>query len=162
MERIYVKNIRKIIKNKKEIQDKLNVKLDIKKNYVEISGKKIDEYIATKIFEAIDLGFSVPQALILTDENYMFEKINIKELSHKNPRVVRGRIIGTHRKTLDTIEKISNCKLVLHDNILGIIGNTEDMHSTIQAVYSLIRGSKQSNVYKYLEKQRKRNKLIFL
>ncbi|GAF98139.1 unnamed protein product, partial [marine sediment metagenome] len=45
------------------------------------------------------------------------------------------------------------------DNEIGIIGDTEDIEEAIQAVTSLIQGSKQSNVYTHAEKEMKKKRL---
>ncbi len=162
MRTILTENPRKIKKNKELLEKSLKVEIEIKGKKAEISGKELNEYVAERVLEAINLGFKIPDALLLTDEEFMFETINIKDLSKKNPRRIRGRIIGTKRKTMDTLEELTNCKLVLKDNTVGIIGNAEDIESAMQALNSLIKGSKQSNVYKYLEKQRKNKKLNLL
>ena len=148
----------KIRKNKKMLEEKLNIKIDIKKDRIELSGGELDEFVAEKVFEALELGFSINSALLLVDEEYMFETINIKDLSRKNPQVIRGRIIGTHGKTIDNLEELSDCKIVLKNNTAGIIGRAEDIERAMQALTSLIKGSKQSNVYHYLERLRKKKK----
>jgi rRNA processing protein Krr1/Pno1 len=152
MEVMKIENIRKISKNKKTLEKELKVKIFIKGRNIEFSGKEIDEFVAEKVLEALNLGFSVPVALMLKDEQIMFETLNIRSLSNKDPKIVRGRVIGTKRKTLDTIEQLSDCKIVLHENTVGIIANAEDMQYVLQALTSLIKGAKQSNIYKYLEK----------
>jgi KH domain-containing protein len=152
MKTLQIENISRILINKKELETKLKVELDLKANNLVIKGDSLDEYIAERVIQAIELGFSTKTALILLDEDYMLETISIKDLSKKNPRVIRARIIGTKRKTLDTIEEISNCDIVLHDNTIGVIGHSDDIKGAMQALMNLVKGTKPANVYSYLEK----------
>ena len=126
-----------------------------------ISGEELNEYIFLRVFEAIEMGFSISDALLLSNEHYIFEKINIKDVSRrKDLSQVRARVIGTFGKTLKTMCGLSNCEIVLHDNLVGVIGKADDIEFALTAMKSLIRGSKQANVYSYLEKSKKLEKGI--
>lgn len=161
MKTFTINNIRKVLQNKKELEEKLKIKISATNNMLTIQGEELDEFITEKVFEAIDLGFSFKTALVLTDEDYMFETINIRSLN-RNPKVARARIIGTKRKTLDTIEELTKCKLVLHENKVGIIGNNEDVRHCLTAVTNIVRGTKQANAYKFLEIVRRHKKPFIL
>lgn len=152
MEHLIIRSVRKILANKAELEKKLKVKIELKGKNLIFDGDEVDEFVAEKVIDAMDLGFSLRVALFLLDEDYMFEKVRIKELSKKNPSVIRARIIGTRRKTLDTIEEITSCNIVLHENIVGIIGHVEDIKGAMQAILNLVKGAKNSNVYAYLER----------
>ena len=67
---------------------------------------------------------------------------------------VRARIIGKAGKTLKTLTDLSECYFELKDNFVGIMGAPEFMKNAQESVISIIRGSKQGNVYKFLEKNR--------
>ena len=155
MPQIYIEEPRKLIQNKKEIEKILNIKFSIKNNIISIEAKAEDEFIATKVIEAINLGFKVPDALLLKDEEYTFQRINIKDLTkRKDLKRVRGRVIGTKGKALDTIEALTDCILSIHDNSIGIIGRTEDIKKAADALKRIIQGSEHSSVYSSLERQR--------
>lgn len=155
MRTIYTENKRKILQNRAVIEKKLGVEINFEKNNMIISGEELNEYIFLRVFEAIELGFTIAEALLLVDENYVFEKINIKDISRrKNLAEVRARVIGTFGRTLKTMCELSKCEVVLHDNIVGVIGKAEDIEFALTAMKSLIRGSKQANVYSYLEKSK--------
>ena len=155
MKSIMVNTPGKIIKNKKKLEEKLFVSINIFGKKATIAGKEFDEYVALKILEAISLGFKISEALLLLDEEYIFEKLNIKEISRrKNLSEVRARCIGTNGRTLDTLERLSDCFITLHDNTIGIIGHVDEIKDITNAIKSLIQGSKQSSVYSYLEKSR--------
>ena len=149
--------IRIILRNKKRLERKLKVILTIKGNEIEIEGKEVNIFLTNQVLEAIDKNFSVKTALLLTNEDYVFEEINIKSINKKKSlSSIKSRLIGTKGKTLKTISNIANCHLALNDNIISIIGPAESIKETTQAINSLIHGSKQSNVYSYLERTRRK------
>jgi len=158
-EQLYSESTRKILKNKKHIENALKVKLSLKKGIFLIEGKPEDELIAEEVIEAMSLGFSVNQALDLKNEEFSFQKIPIKAISHRNDlSQVRARIIGTHGKALKNLEFLSGCDIVVHENYVGIIGHNEDVKKAVYALRKLIAGSKHANVYGYLEDENAKQK----
>jgi len=156
MKTFVLNNARKILKEKEKIEKKLDIKIYVKGKKIEIKGTEINEYLAGWILEALEAGFPIEDAFLLTEQDCMLEKILIKNLTKReNLTQVRARIIGKKRKTLDLIEELSDCLITLHDNIVYIIGRTDDIKKAINAITKIIHGSKQSSVYAYLEKQRK-------
>lgn len=138
----------------KELEKKLEVKISRKGREITIEGSPEKEYFAEKVIQAIDFGFELNDALMLTDEEYLFEVINIKDHTKKDDlERVRGRIIGTQRKTLDTLTSLTDCEFQLKDNKVAIIGPFERVESAQEAIINLIKGTKQANVYARLEKQ---------
>jgi len=153
METIQIESAGKIRRNKPTIEKKLNVKITIQGRKVEIEGNPVEEYEASLILDALDFGFSLKDALKLTDENVIFRKLPIKQFTtRKNLEEVRGRIIGTEGKTKRVIEEVSGCAVVLHQNTIGVIGPAENIEEATTALQKLIKGSKQTNVYRFLER----------
>ena len=72
-----------------------------------------------------------------------------------------SRFLVWHASTIETPAKCSltNCEISLKDNKIGIIGNTENMEEAIQALTSLVQGSKQGNVYSRVEREEKRKRM---
>ncbi|MDD5192733.1 MAG: hypothetical protein PHH54_07290 [Candidatus Nanoarchaeia archaeon] len=160
MQETYVEPVGKIVQNKKKLESELNVKITNKGKNVFISGKPEDEFIALKVMEAIDLGFSVERALFLKNPEILLQIINIKNVTKKhNLEAIRARIIGTQGKTLKTVNNLTNCLISLKDNQVGVIGDYEYIADAVQAMTSLARGSKQSHVYARLEREKKRKRL---
>ncbi len=160
MQETYVENIGKVISNKKKIESELKVKITNKGKLVFINGKAEDEFIALKVMEAIDLGFSIERALLLKNPEILLQIINIKNITKKhNLEAIRARIIGTRGKTLKTVNNLTNCLISLKDNQVGVIGDYEYIRDAIQAMTSLARGSKQSHVYARLEREKKKKRL---
>jgi len=137
----------------------LKVKITIKNNEVSIEGESVDKYEASIVLEAVEFGFPVETSLLLKDPEFILTKMVIKDFTNrKDSSVVKGRLIGTHGKTKNTIEKISDCKIIIKDNEVGVIGHAEDIGYATTAIANLIKGSKQSNVYNYLERINKEKK----
>jgi len=94
-------------------------------------------------------------ALLIKKEEYLFEILNIKDYtSKKDLKTVRARIIGRGGKTLKTLATLSECFFELKDNNVGIVGSPENIEKAQNAIISIIQGSRQANVYSYLEKHR--------
>ncbi len=157
---IYIESIRKVMDNQYKLQKELQVKITNKGKNVFVDGEGDKEFIALNVLEALGLGFSIDNALLLKDEGIIFQILNIKDLTkRKDLREVKARIIGTYRKTLDNLENLSGCAICLHENKVGIIGRADCIGDAIIALKSLIQGSKQGNVYARLERERKKKRL---
>ncbi len=152
MEEIYVSDTREVVKNKSKLEKELGVKISVDGKKILIEGGGVEEYEAKLVFGAIDFGFTVRQALSLKDEEMMFRKIHIKDYTRRKLEDVRARIIGTKGKAKRTMEEISNCKILIKENEVGVIGYAEDVENVITAITHVIKGSKQSNMYAYLER----------
>ena len=158
METIYVAKIRDLIKKKEQVETVLNVKLEIIGRKVTVTGASLDEFVACNVFDAISFGFTVNQALLLKDEEIIFKKIHIRSHKKRNLADLKSRLIGTKGKTRRTLEAISNCKIVVGESDVGIIGDVESVEHVETAIVSLIKGSKQANMYMYLEKMNAKKK----
>ena len=160
MQEIYIENIKPVIFNKNKLEKELDVKITNKGKLVFVDGDGDKEYVALKVLEAINLDFSVPRALLLKDENIIIQTIHIKDLTkRKDLKVIKSRIIGTRGKTLKNLYHLTDCLISLKDNEIGIIGEAECIEHSIQAITSLIKGSKQANVYARLEREKKNRRL---
>ncbi len=154
MVQIYCEFPRKVMQNKRLIEEKLKVKISGKGHILFLEGYAETEYLANQFVEAINMGFTTTKALSVVEEDFIFEKINIKSITRrKDLERIRARIIGTRGKTLSTLEGLTHCYISQHDNFVGILGKQEDVMNASLAVKRIISGAKQSNVYAYLEKQ---------
>lgn len=155
MKKILSDKIVRIIKNKDNLEKELNIEIKIVGKEINIFGEPEEEYIAEKVIEALDFGFPFKDALKIKKEEFMFEILNIKDYTaQKNFERVRGRIIGKDGKALKTLSNLSNCNIELSGNKLGIIGESECIRNVEEACKLLIKGSKHSNVYAYLERHK--------
>lgn len=148
-------NISKILKNKKRLERELKVKIAVKDKEISVEGNPEDEYIAEKVLEAISFDFPVQIALLIKEEDFLFEILDIKKYTRrKDFEAVRARIIGKGGKTLRTLSALTDCYFELKDNSIGIIGEPDSIKKAQDALIFLIQGSKQANVYSFLEKHR--------
>ncbi len=160
MQEIYVEHMNHVLPNKKKLEKELEVKITNKGKNVFVNGIAEKEYTALEVMQAINLNFSVNKALLLKNDNTILQTLNIKNITKRHDlERVRARIIGTKGKTLKTLNNLTNCEISLKDNKIGIIGNTEEIEEAIQALTSLIQGSKQGNVYSKVEREKKRKRL---
>lgn len=160
MEEIYIESIRKVIVNKEKLESQLGVNIKNKGRLVFIDGPAEKEFTAIEVLKALNLGFSVNQALRLNEDNMVLNTLNIKDITKRNDlERVRARIIGSHGRTLKTIHNLANCDVALKDNQIGIIGDCEETEHAIQAMTSIVQGKKQGNVYGKLERDKKKKKM---
>ena len=153
METFICEKISRIIKNRKRLEEKLEIKITNRGKEVTISGSAEKEYFAEKVIMALEFGFPFSIALLVKDEDNMLEILNIKEYTKKKDfETIRARIIGTKGKTLKTLNELTKCYFEIKDNRIGIIGDPDHIKNAQEAIIYLIRGSKQSNVYAFLEK----------
>ncbi|MGD9275589.1 MAG: KH domain-containing protein [Candidatus Pacearchaeota archaeon] len=152
MKVILCEKLPRILKNKKKLEKTLNVKIQNRGKEVKIEGKGEDEFIAEKVIDALNFGFSYSDAISIKSEDFDFEVISIKDYTkRKDLKSVRARIIGGGGKTLKVLSDLSRCSLELKENSVGIIGPPECIQNAIDGISSICHGSKQSNVYKLLE-----------
>jgi ribosomal RNA assembly protein len=153
MIKIYSEKLPRILKNKKRLEENLNVKISSKGREVFAEGIPENEYIAEKVIDALNMGFPFREAILLKDEDFVLEIISIKDYTKRRDlERIRARIIGKQGKTKKTLSQLTKCFFQVKDNEVGIIGSPEYVENAHEAVISIIKGSKQSNVYKYLEK----------
>ena len=153
METLFCRRTREIEREKEKLEKKLRVKITIQGKKITIDGPALEEYEAGLVFDAVDFGFPLDIALLAKDEDMIFKRLSIKDFTRRvDMEVVKGRLIGTQGRTKRTIENIADCHIRIQDNEVGILGAAEEVEYAITAIANLIRGSKQSNVYKFLEK----------
>ncbi len=154
MKIIIAEKLPRILKSKKKLETDLNVSITNRGKEVSIKGDPQDEYIAEKVIDAINFGFPFQDALSIKKEELMFERINIKDhTKRKDLERIRARIIGKGGKTLKTLCTLTRCFFEIKDNEVGIIGPPEYIKNAQEAIISIIKGSKQTNVYSFLEKR---------
>lgn len=153
MKKIISDKILRIIRNKRKLESILNVKITNRGKEVYIVGNPTDEHIAEKVIDAINFGFPISYSIDIKVRDLTFEILNIKNYTRrKDLSRIRARIIGKEGKTLQTLHKLTKCYFELKDNEVGIIGDPEYIENAQNAVISIVQGSKQTNVYTFLEK----------
>jgi ribosomal RNA assembly protein len=154
MRKLNVENINKIKKTVPLIENKIKINISFNKNSVSLKGNELNEFLTQKIIRAVDFGFDVRDALLLANEDFVLEFVEVKEHTRrKNLRDVRARLIGTEGKAKRTIQNLTGSVIVISGNRVGLIVDSFHLDSSVQAIESLIHGAKHSNVFSYLEKQ---------
>lgn len=153
MKTIYSEKLPRILKNKKRLEKELNVKITNRGKEVSVNGDSEDEYIAEKIIDGLNFGFPFSVVMLIKKEDFLLEIINIKEHTKRHDlERIRARIIGKGGKTLKTLQQLTKCFFELKNNEIAVIGDPEKIKNAQEAIISLIKGTKQSNVYGFLEK----------
>ena len=156
MKTILIEKLPRIIKNKSRLEKSLKIKITNRGKEVSFDGKAEDEFVAEQVFDALNFGFPYSTAMLIKDEEFMFEILNIKSYVKRKDsehlKRTKARIIGTKGKTLATLSSLTNCFFELKENEVGIIGDSMYIKNAQDAIISLIKGTKTSNVYAYLEK----------
>ncbi len=148
MQEIYVENLKEVLRSKSRLQKELDIKLTNRGKNVFVNGLADKEFMAIEVLEAINLGFSADRALELKQNDFMLQTVHIKDITKRHDLDrVRARIIGSQGRTLKTLQNLTNCDLAMNDNEIGLIGPIQEMEDAVQAVTSLVQGSKQDSKY---------------
>ena len=149
------------IKKKIEIATSTKIEVDSKEGDVFISGTdSIRLYTTQEVIKAIGRGFNPEIAMLLFKSDYAFELININDYikSENGLTRLKGRAIGKEGKSRRIIEDLTDTHISVYGKTIGIIGEVGNVMTSKKAVESLLNGSKHSNVYSWLEKQKKNMK----
>ena len=147
---------------KKELEHGTHTTLEIdgKTGEVTISTKKEDAYNlyrAQLVVQAIGVGFSPVKAFKLLEDDQYLTVINLRDYLEKGKDLERqvSRIIGTHGKTREEIERNCQASMSVYEEKIGIIASGEGTDLAEKAIEMLLQGKPQNNVYAYMEKARK-------
>jgi len=149
----------------REIEEKLNVRIVRSQEILSIESEDYFNLLkAKKVFEALNLGFEKEICKKLLKEEYELETIRIKDfLINKNNkdrlRELKGRVIGKRGSFKRNIQNITKTHVVIHNNVIGIIGDYENLALAKKAIEMILSGKKHSTVYKFLYGALKRKEL---
>jgi len=150
-------------RDKKRIEEELNVKIEIKGNEITIKGEdSLNSWTAQRIVKAIARGFSPQVALLLKNENYVFDLLDIKDWVGRSKKALvrlKGRVIGREGKAKKTIEEMCNVHISIYGKTIAIIGKAYNVDLARKAIVRLLEGAKHSTVYRMLEKNRRKLKM---
>ena len=83
METIICEKSQRIIKNRKRLEEELKIKITNKGKEITIHGSPENEYVAEKVIEALEFGFPFSVALLIKEQDFMFEALNIKDYTKR-------------------------------------------------------------------------------
>jgi len=145
--------------NKERLEKAFRVKIfvDSENCFVKIvpgpDASPLDVLKAQNAVRAIAHGFSVDDALLLTDDNYLFDLIDIRDYARNENELKRivGRVIGERGKTKRIIQELAKVRMVVFRNrFVGLIGPYENVTIARQAVEMICQGAPHRAVYRFL------------
>ena len=145
---------------KKDIERETSCTIDVDSTEgdVEISGKDAVMLFALReVIKAIGRGFNPDLAKQLLKQDNLLEVISLNEYSREksHQQRLKGRVIGMEGKSRNTIEELTECYISVYGKTISIIGKVEMVAICKRATEMLLAGSPLSNVYKWLERQRR-------
>lgn len=162
MERVAV-----LIGKNGEVKEKIEsygVELEIDSSSGEVKIKSDDslkELEGENVVRAIGRGISPEKAMLLFNDEYYFELIDIRDWVGKKPshiRRVAGRIIGKDGKTRKIIEETTGAYVSVQGHTVAIIGKIDEIKTAKEAIEKLLEGANHTTVYHFLEKERRKKK----
>lgn len=107
---------------------------------------------AKQAIEAISLGFSLEDAVKLSDDNWCFEILDLSEMARNadDLRRIKARIIGEEGRARRNIEQMAHVKIVVSEKTVGILGECENVEVARRALLMLVQGRSHGTVYGYL------------
>jgi ribosomal RNA assembly protein len=143
------------------IERKARVKLDINSDTGEVAiteGTRSDPlhvWIARDVVSAIGYGFSPEKALLLFDEDYYMDVVELSaegKRSENDLKRIKSRIIGTVGKTREYIEQTTKAYISVFGKRVSIIGKQDGIGIAKEAIELLVKGKPHLEVYKFLDR----------
>lgn len=148
---------------KKGIEEQTDTKIsvDSKEGDITVSGQDAIKLYCTKdIIRAIGRGFNPEIAQLLLKQDYSFEVIGLQDyIKPTQLQRVKGRIIGKEGKTRMLIERLTDTFISVYGKTVCLIGRSESVLIAKRAIEFLIGGSRHANVYNWLEKMRREQRM---
>ena len=140
---------------KRKIEKKTNCKLGIEDNEVSIEGESLGEWIAKDIVHAVGRGFNPYKALILVEDGYVLDFLDLKEYANtpKSVERLKGRVIGEEGRTRKHLERSTGAMVCVYGKTVAFIGTVNDVALAKTACDMLLSGKRHSTVYRFLDKQ---------
>jgi ribosomal RNA assembly protein len=146
--------------NKARLEEAFNVKIEVKPEegivYVEPreGATLYNVYVAEKALKALSIGFSIDDVLLLKDDVYDLEIIDLGEVTKNREDLMRikARVIGTGGRFKKALEDMTGAKIAVGEKQVGIIGDFEQNKLIKDALTRLIAGQSHQAVMKFLER----------
>lgn len=120
------------------------------------ANDSFDAWLARNVLKAIGRGFSPEHALLLLQDEYGFELIELKDWANSEKAMIRlkGRVIGEGGKSREVIEELTGSYISVFGKTIGIIAKHLRMPVVKSAIEALLSGARHATVYSMLEKER--------
>lgn len=142
----------------KTLRERLNCKVDIKANDVEIEGAPYDEYNAKNVILAFGRGFELEKAWKLLSEEYFLQQIDLRDVFRNKEQMARikSRLIGTEGRAKEYIESVSGADMAVYGGYVSTIGRIEEVKVADAAIQIIIDGGTHKTAYAVMEKERRK------
>ena len=152
---------------KKELEEQPNTSIDVdsKEGDVHIKGEdSVKLYLLKDVIKAIGRGFNPEIAMRLLKQDYVLELMSLAEFVKSPNQMLRikGRVIGKAGKARATLEELTDTSISVYGKTIAILGFCDNVAIAKKAVESLLSGSTHASIYKWLEKQRRAQKIAEL
>lgn len=139
---------------KRLIEERTKCRISIDEGEVFIEGEGLEEWIAKDIVHAIGRGFNPEKALMLLQDGYVFELLDLSDYGHtpNSKERLKGRIIGEKGRTRRFFETHTQAMISVYGKTVGFIGAYDSVTMAKQAVTMLLSGSRHGAVYRFLQK----------
>lgn len=153
---------------KRAIEEEAGCQLHIDSDSGEISvewGDDSDPIIRLKmpdLIRAIGRGMSPQRAIQLLDDDVHLRMYDIREWVGRQPNQIkrmRGRLIGRNGRIRELIEELSGVEIVVYRSTILVIGDIESLAVGSAAIERLLGGAEHGTVLKFLEKEKRRQKI---
>jgi ribosomal RNA assembly protein len=115
-----------------------------------------------EVILAISKGFSPERAFILFSEENNLEVVDLRDYVGKSVNSisrVKSRLIGEKGKSRKTIEELTGAYISIYGHNVGIIGTSEQIALTMEAITRICSGRSHKNVYNFLQEIRRKAKI---
>lgn len=138
---------------------KLQIRMNIRNKCVELRTCEQTEDVAfldraAQFIRAILVGFAIEDALAILKfgDVYLsgFEMHEVKTLKNLHVERAIGRIIGREGKTKEAIEGFTNCKTIVKEETIHLLGTLDGVNLAKDAICRLIMGSQPGGIYNRL------------
>lgn len=140
-----------------EITDEYDVEIECndRTGNAEIkSENSMRAFDCKNVIKSYNLGFNIKDSMSLFSDNVEMRVINLKSLSRNSKRLRqnKGRLIGRDGRTKEIIEELTDTKISISDNKVGVIGNIIDVDFCIGIIHKIMDGVDRDIVYRDMEK----------
>ena len=105
---------------------------------------------------------SPQRAIQLLDDDVHLRMYDIREWVGKQPNQIkrmRGRVIGRDGRIRELVEELSGVEIVVYRSTILVIGDIESLAVGSAAIERLLGGAEHGTVLKFLEKEKRRQKI---
>ena len=140
------------------------IKIDSNEGEVTISGTDaLCLYNSREVIKAIARGFNPELAVLLLKGDYSLEIIELRDFckTKNDEKRLKGRVIGMEGKSRRTIEELTKVYISVYGKTIALIGEASFVPIAKRAIEALLSGSPHSNVYRWLERQRREMRRMY-